>query len=124
MVPISVDFRNFSPYNNDSDEDIKLFYGGSFAEKDSIDILLDAFEIISKIFTNVKIVMTGIGMKRHMEKFYELIEKNTSKDRIFYKGCIPIKEYYSTLNNCDIMCLTRSNSAFANGGFPLNLVNT
>ena len=78
-------------------------------------------KLYAKSFSNVKIVITGKGMKRHMDRFYNLVERNSSKDRIFYKGCLPLKEYYTTLNDCDIMCLIRNNTAFANSGFPFKL---
>lgn len=121
LISISVDFGNFTQIINNKDDNIKLFYGGSFGEKDGIDILLDAFETISILFPNVILVMTGKGPKRYIDKLLKLIEKNSSKDRIFYKGCLPLNEYYSALSNCDIMCMTRTGSAFANGGFPFKL---
>ncbi len=122
LIPISVDLSHFpSIINKRKGDDIRLFYGGSFAEQDNIDILLNAFEIISKSYPHLQIIMTGIGLKRHMEKFHKLLDKNASKDRIFYKGCLLIEDYYSTLNSCDIMCLIRNNTPFANGGFPFKL---
>lgn len=121
LVPISVDFINFPSIMATNNDDVKLFYGGSFGEKDNIELLLDAFETVTQTFDNVKIIMTGKGAERHMNKLYRLIEKNSSKDKIIFKGFLPLKDYYNTLNDCDIMCVTRSNSAFANGGFPFKL---
>jgi glycosyltransferase involved in cell wall biosynthesis len=121
LIPISVDFNNFPSINISNNDDIKLFYGGSFAEQDNIELLLNAFETVSKSFKNVKIVMTGKGAERHMDKLFKLIAINSSKEKIIFKGFLSLKDYYSTLNDCDIMCVPRSNSTFANGGFPFKL---
>jgi glycosyltransferase involved in cell wall biosynthesis len=121
LIPISVDFSNFNSIKATNNDDIKLFYGGSFGEQEDIELLLDAFETVSRSFKNVKIVMTGNGAKRHMDKFYKLIAINSSNEKIIFKGFLPLKDYYHTLNDCDIMCVIRNNSAFANGGFPFKL---
>lgn len=121
LIPISVDFSNFPFINYTDDDDIKLFYGGSFGEQDDIQLLLDAFETVSQSFKNVNIVLTGKGAERHMNKLYSLIENNSSKDKIIFKGFLNLKDYYNTLNDCDIMCIIRNSSAFANSGFPFKL---
>lgn len=121
LIPISVDLVNFPSIKENDNNEIRLFYGGSFGEKDNIELLLDAFDTVSKSFENVKIVMTGKGAKRNMDEFYKLIQINSSKDKIIFKGFLPLKDYYYTLNDCDIMCVIRSKSAFANGGFPFKL---
>ena len=121
LIPISVDFSNFPSINSNTDDNIKFFYGGSFGEKDNIELLLDAFETVSHLFEHVKIIITGKGPVRHMDKLNKLIEKNSSKDKIMFKGFMPLKDYYNTLNDCDIMCIPRNNTAFANGGFPFKL---
>ena len=36
-------------------------------------------------------------------------------------GFLSISDYYATLNSCDIFCMTRINSRFANAGFPFKL---
>lgn len=123
LIPISVDFKNFPSeviYEN-PDGCISLFYGGSFAEKDGIDILLDVFESVACSNPNLKLILTGKGAKRHIDKLNGIIEKSSVKERIIMKGCLPIEEYYSVLNSCDIMCMTRNNTAFAHGGFPFKL---
>jgi glycosyltransferase involved in cell wall biosynthesis len=36
-------------------------------------------------------------------------------------GFLSTEDYYATLNSCDIFCMTRVNSQFANAGFPFKL---
>ena len=65
--------------------------------------------------------MTGKGAERHLNKLHKLIEGNLSKDKIIFKGFLPVKEYFNTINECDILCVTRSGSKLANNGFPFKL---
>ena len=121
LIPISVDFNSVSSLNLKPNGNLKLFYGGSFGEKDSIDLLLEAFGTISQSYKNLKLVLTGKGAERHLKKLHKLIEENIAKDKIIFKGFLPVKEYFNTINECDILCVTRSNSKFANTGFPFKL---
>ena len=41
--------------------------------------------------------------------------------KIIFKGFLSKDEYYNVLNECDIFCMTRINSQFANAGFPFKL---
>ena len=56
-----------------------------------------------------------------MDRVNLLIDKVINKDRILYKGFLSTDEYYKLLNECDIFCMTRVNSKFANAGFPFKL---
>ena len=40
----------------------KIFYGGSFAPKDGLAYLLDAFEEVSRKDSNIKLVLTGLAI--------------------------------------------------------------
>ena len=121
LIPISVDFSNFPSDKPMKNHDIKLFYGGSFAETDNLNLLLEAFSIVSKSREDIKLVLTGKGAERHLKILLKLIDNNPSRDKIIFRGFLSNKEYYETINECDIMCVTRSGSAFANGGFPFKL---
>ncbi|MEI9958274.1 MAG: glycosyltransferase [Ferruginibacter sp.] len=49
------------------------------------------------------------------------INNAANKDRIKYMGFLNTEDYYALLNTCDIFCMTRINSKFANAGFPFKL---
>jgi len=62
-----------------------------------------------------------MGHKLDMDRIFAQIENVQHKDRIQYKGFLATDEYYKTLNECDIFCMTRVNTEFANAGFPFKL---
>jgi glycosyltransferase involved in cell wall biosynthesis len=121
LIPITVNLAYFNNIQAINGSNVKIFYGGSFHEKDGLDYLLEAFNIISKEHSNAELVFTGIGNKLDMDMIFAKIEKQQHKNRINYKGFLSTEEYYRTLNECDIFCMTRVNSKFANAGFPFKL---
>ncbi len=123
LIPISTDLSHFSKISTieKRDEFTTFFYGGSFGDKDGIDILLKAFEIVAAQDNNARLILTGTGSERHIKQLLNLLLKSNSKKNIKYLGYLPDKQYYQVLNNCDVMCMTRINSTFANAGFPIKL---
>lgn len=122
LIPITVNLNYFNDADYRPDKNkLKIFYGGSFAPKDGLENLLDAFEEVCKINNSIKLVLTGAGTPADLEKIKSKIGRSANKDRIMYKGYLSTDEYYSVLNSCDIFCMTRINSPFANAGFPFKL---
>lgn len=122
LIPVTVNLGYFkNPGASPVKEKIKIFYGGSFGQKDGLEYLVKAFDEVSHVHDNVELVFTGLGHKLDMDRIFELINNVKSKDRIIYKGFLSTDEYYRTLNECDIFCMTRVNSKFANAGFPFKL---
>lgn len=122
LIPISVnlDYFNNISYKQEN-KDLKIFYGGSFNEKDGLEYLIGAFDEVAKKHMNVKLVITGTGIKSDMERVNNLINKAVNRDKILYKGFLNTSDYYTLLNECDIFCMTRINSDHANTGFPFKL---
>lgn len=122
LIPITVNLNYFKRNDNQiNPNDLKIFYGGSFAPKDGLEYLLDAFEEVSKVDENIKLILTGAGHPQDVEKIKTKIARSANKGRIVYKGFLSTEEYYTVLNSCDIFCMTRINSKFANAGFPFKL---
>lgn len=122
LIPITVNLKYFKKELPDKNsEHLKIFYGGSFGEKDGLEYLIRAFDEVSKIHPEVDLIFTGLGHKQDMDRIFEQIEKATNKNRILYKGFLSTGDYYNLLNDCDIFCMTRVNSKFANAGFPFKL---
>ncbi len=122
LIPITVNLDYFTmngrPVNGN---DLKVFYGGSFAPKDGLAYLLEAFEEVSRKNHSIKLILTGLGHPADVEKIKAKIAASSAKDRILFKGFLATDEYYALLNSCDIFCMTRVNSKFANAGFPFKL---
>ncbi len=122
LIPITVNLRYFTNINTDTNKkELKIFYGGSFGKKDGLEYLVSAFDEVSKVHDNVQLILTGMGHKLDMDRIFSQIDKVQHKERILYKGFLSTEEYYKTLNECDIFCMTRVNSEFANAGFPFKL---
>lgn len=122
LIPITVNLNYFKINGHQVNKnDLKIFYGGSFAPKDGLSYLLDAFEEVSKKDNNIKLVLTGLGNPADVDKIKEKISGSAAKERILFKGFLATDEYYEVLNSCDIFCMTRVNSKFANAGFPFKL---
>jgi glycosyltransferase involved in cell wall biosynthesis len=99
-----------------------LVYSGSFGEKDGIFYLIDAFSEIIKTYPDTVFVMTG---KNHSEAFMDKI-KTYIKDRhleekIQLPGFVNADELLCYNMLADILLACRSNSPFANHGFPWKL---
>lgn len=122
LIPITVNLSYFKNNNYRSDNnELKIFYGGSFGEKDGLEYLISAFGEVSKADKGIKLILTGAGLSKDLNRIKAKIGHTANKDRIIYKGFLSTEEYYSTLNGCDIFCMTRINSKFANAGFPFKL---
>lgn len=119
--PITVDFRHFDSIERAVHEEVRIFYAGTFNEKDGVKYLIAGFEDVCKRNDNVNLILTGKGGAKDMEEILERIASSDFRQRIFYKGYLPEDEYYSELYNSDILCMTRTSSAFANAGFPYKL---
>jgi glycosyltransferase involved in cell wall biosynthesis len=122
LLPISVDFGRFSRTDAVFHDPIRMLYAGSFAEKDSVEHLIMAFEVVCKTHENIELILTGKGVSSgRMETIMSRIMASPFRDRIDYKGYLEEAEFYRVLNDCDIPCMVRSDTSYANTGFPFKL---
>ncbi len=122
-LPISVDVEKIQGYREEKQNDkVVVFYGGSFGEKDGINILIDAFVNAHKQNPKLQLYLTGRIAKGQEENVNAWVKNANSKGEcVRYFGCVPQDEYYRLVANADILCMPRVNSAFANAGFPFKL---
>ncbi len=121
LIPITVNMEKFPIKKYYVPEEYTIFYGGSFGSKDGLENLIKAFEIVAKKHDNIKLVLTGRGADHDMIPLHNLITRSGVNDKIIFKGYLSSDDYYATMNECDIFCMTRINSQFANAGFPFKL---
>ena len=121
QMPISVDMDLFPEVYQQFSNPISLFYAGSFAKKDGVPVLIDAFNKLASKRDNVCLILTGVGSNETMGIVYEKIETSPYKNRIVYKGYLDDSEYYKVLRNADILCMPRIDTGFAQAGFPFKL---
>lgn len=121
LLPISVNFEQFNYPPKEPGQRVRIFYGGTFAEKDGVENLICAFEKVCDRRDNVVLTLSGKGSKVRMEKILEIISNSQYRERIEYMGYLEDDEYYALLGECDILCMTRVASKFAQAGFPFKL---
>lgn len=120
-LPVSVNFKNFKPLQLEHvvpNKKIEIFYGGSFAAKDGLDYLIAAINIVHQKHPNIKLVLCGKGKPEAIDK---ICQKLIDQSILDYKGFLSNEAYFALLQQVDICCMTRNNSAFANAGFPFKL---
>jgi glycosyltransferase involved in cell wall biosynthesis len=121
-IPISVRLREWDNINLEMEKPKQIiFYGGSFGPKDGLEYLIDAFQNISNEFPHVELQMSGRGAIRHINIIKEKIATTNCQDRIFLLGTLNRGNYIKKIHESDITCVTRTNSVFANSGFPFKL---
>ena len=132
--PILVSNDTFKTFNAPAIEIIKnklaekingnrlLVYSGSFGEKDGVYYLIDAFNEIVKKYPDTLFIMTG---KNQNELIMNKIEKYrngcSQKEKIQLVGFVNSDELFSYNNIADVLFVCRSNSPYANHGFPWKL---
>lgn len=122
LLPISVNLDYFKIQHKKADKNVlKIFYGGSFNEKDGLDLLIDAFDKVCENHKDVRLILTGAGSKPDTERAKNQINNAKNNEKISYMGFLNTNDYFELLNECDIFCMTRIDSNHANTGFPFKL---
>ena len=123
LLPVSVDVKNVCSYKKETNEnnEIAVFYGGSFGQKDGISYLIDGFTKAWQQDKRLRLYLTGKIAKESAGELELFIMQSEAKEAITYLGCLPTEAYYERMANSDILCMLRVNSVFANSGFPFKL---
>jgi glycosyltransferase involved in cell wall biosynthesis len=119
--PISVRMDRIPIRKRNNESAVSLFYAGSFGKKEGLSVLIDAFDSLAVDNKAVRLVLTGQGTAEDMRAFSSRVKGSPFRDRIGYKGYLEDDEYYETLCASDIPCMTRTDLAYAHGGFPFKL---
>ena len=114
----SVEIINTGFQKDNNSNEFRFFYSGTFSEKDGVLDLIDAFNIVSRDKTNLKLILIGKGKGVYFEKCLNAINNSSN---INYLGFVSEEKMFFELNHSHVLCVTRSNSKFANNGFPFKL---
>lgn len=117
LVPIAAENLYFRLTKNIKDS-YDLLYSGTYAEKEGLPTLIDAFAKFTKDINRAKLIMTGNCPVYIVEL---LKNKLGDLDNVELTGRLDDSSYYQTINNADVLLMTRTNSPFANAGFPYKL---
>lgn len=121
-TPISVNISEFSYGNNiNNKNNLTIFYGGTFGLKDGLTYLLKAFDVVADDYDNVVLNLCGAASQKNLLNTLKLIDNLKNKDRVNMMGILRREDYIKCLLSSDILCVIRTNSIYANSGFPFKL---
>ena len=117
LIPVSASNINL-PFNAkvNRNKKIKMVYSGSYADKDGIDFLINAFLESSKNYSDLYLFFLGGPSDKILKKVLSTKNKN-----IKVVGYLSDEDYWKILGDADILCMTRIDSPYANAGFPFKL---
>lgn len=121
LIPVTVDLDQYRSATATFHDPIRIFYAGSFGEKDDVQSLIAAFEKIRAKGVRAVLWLTGKGMASRMEMLKTRISSSKYRDDIHYLGYLTDEEYFRVLCECDIPCMVRTGSDYAHAGFPFKL---
>jgi len=105
-------------YINSKPGNFYFFYSGTFGEKDGVIDLIKAFNIVYQIKNNIKLQLVGKGSGLYYNECMNQIKKNKN---INYLGYLSENKMFDILAKSNVLCITRTNSEFANNGFPFKI---
>ena len=115
LVPVTA-VENFRTEKNVHQGLLKVVYAGTFDRKDGVEAIIEGFLMFSRNYKKVNLILMG---KSELQKEYQ--NRFGNNDNIFFKGYVPDDQFYGMLRDADILCMCRTNSDFANAGFPFKL---
>lgn len=121
LVPVSVELDRITLSTAGFHRPVRILYAGSFGDKDGVGNLIDAFDDMAARRSDLELVMTGLGVAGRMAEIQRRISASPFARRIRYAGFLSDAEYFQLLSECDIPCVVRVKSEFAERGFPFKL---
>ena len=94
---------------------VKILYSGTYGLKEGVELLVEAFNKISKKYNDVELHLVGKGTSHNEDRIKFKIKEN---NQIYWHGYVPNEVLTNLQNDSDILPMTRLNSKFAQFGFP------
>lgn len=99
-----------------------IVYSGTFGEKDGFPYILKALKYFTKYFPDSVLLATGKPSKYNPIKNVLIsVNEQGLQGQFTYLGLVSRKELTLINNSADLLLVCRSNSGFANYGFPWKL---
>ncbi len=119
LIPISAENLFHKSDKIQKRKNFKFLYTGTFAVKDGIDFMLNAYKMLFNKHPNIELILTG--KTGRINKNYEYLKNLDINYNIRFLGTIPEDDYYNFLQDSDVLLMTRIGSKYANSGFPFKL---
>jgi glycosyltransferase involved in cell wall biosynthesis len=98
-----------------------LVYSGTFAEKDGLGVIIEAFARVVASRPEARLVLTGSGHPRHMVRVEKQIERLNLGSHCHVSGFLPPESLRHLQNSAALLLACRTRSRFAQHGFPWKL---
>jgi len=121
LIPISVDLERVRETASPFHRPVRMLYAGNFGDKDGVENLITAFEQIAGRWPDIEFLMTGRGSDERIASVRERIHASPVAAKIRYLGYLSDEEYFRVISECDIPCVVRMPTEFADRGFPFKL---
>ena len=105
VIPNGIDLENFNPrvpkLKKFLDGKINILFVGRIEKRKGLIYLLKAFKLLSKKFSNLRLIIVGEGeLKEECQKYV----KENSLNEVYFEGQITGKTLPSYYRTCDIFC--------------------
>ena len=107
--------NNKNKFNNP----VRMVYAGSYGKKDGVEYLIRAFKKLVQHYDNVELHLVGKGTNENHQRIKN--EIGTGEFVIYEHGYVDEDKLQNILLDADILAVTRTNSKYANFGFPYKL---
>lgn len=115
LIPVTAR-QNFNAGKKKFNNPLQVVYAGSFDNKDGVNDIIEGFTSFNTKHKDAMLILTG---KSDRQLIYK--DKYESYTNIIFKGYLQDEAFYDLLKNSDVLCMCRTNSGFANAGFPFKL---
>lgn len=115
LIPISAQVPNRAE-NEPFHSPLRIAYAGSYAPKDDVPRLVQAFLQFHEQFPSSTLWLMGLGQGK-----VSLMQELDPHPAIQCIEFLPENAYFEKLAQADILCMTRADSPFAAAGFPFKL---
>jgi glycosyltransferase involved in cell wall biosynthesis len=115
-VPLSLISENQKIKFNDP---VRIVYTGSYGKKDGVEYLIRAYKKLVKSYGNIELHLIGNGTLENNKRIKN--EIGPFQTMIFEHGFVEEQELQQIILSADILAVTRTNSKFANYGFPYKI---
>ncbi len=115
LIPITARI-NFNDNKKTFNKPLQVVYAGTFADKDGVNDIISGFLEFKKSYKEAILILTGKSAQQEKYK-----EKYRNESDLLFKGFVEDKDFYPLLRDSDVLCMCRTESGFANAGFPFKL---
>ena len=121
IVPLVYE-QNFIKQCNNKDNHTIVYCGDMGGGKDGVEILIRAFAIVSKSFTDYKLILIGGSEDKYViEQLNRITLELGISEKTKFTGWVKREELPSYLENASLLALARPANKQAEGGIPSKL---